>query len=423
MYRRRSTRRSLAVAGALISLALATTACASKGGSVASGTTGDSGPIHLGLIADYTGQQSYLGPDMESGVRTALTAINAAGGILGRQVDLSTGDTVGDPVDAIPAFRKMISTSHVVAMVGPTSNEGPALLPIAKASKIPMFLQGGTTALDHEANPFYFRTTVGDGSLGKAMAAYATTNHLMKAAFAFTTSTAAQTLVQPIKQAYTAKGGTVVAEVHLVPSASSYRSEIQALMAAKPDVVFLQQDPQTAGTFFHEAAELGFDNQTTWVGSDTEMSEDIFKALGPSLATVNFYFAHGSVMHDAALAAFTTAYKKQTGKDQPLTFAPESYDATTILALAMEKAKSIDGDAVRKAVLEVSNPSPGAVAVSTFAEGKAALDAGKSINYEGVASNDDFDQWHNVAGPFVISTWTEAGKLADVLALDPTQLG
>jgi branched-chain amino acid transport system substrate-binding protein len=275
MHRPRSTHRPIAVAGALIALALATTACASKGGSSTSGSSG-SGPIHLGLIADYTGQQSYLGPDMESGVRTALAAINAAGGVMGRQVDLSTGDTVGDPVDAIPAFRKMISTNHVVAMVGPTSNEGPALLPIAKASKIPMFLQGGTTALDHETNPFYFRTTVGDGSLGKAMAAYATSKHLMKAAFAFTTSTAAQTLVQPIKQAYTAKGGSVVAEVHLVPSASSYRSQIQTLMAAKPDVVFLQQDPQTAGTFFHQAAELGFDNQTTWVGSDTEMSEDIF---------------------------------------------------------------------------------------------------------------------------------------------------
>src|SRR6266567_5368038 len=121
MHRPRSTRRPVVVAGALIALALATTACASKGGSSTSGSSGGSGPIHLGLIADYTGQQSYLGPDMESGVRTALAAINAAGGVMGRQVDLSTGDTVGDPVDAIPAFRKMISTNHVVAMVGPTS--------------------------------------------------------------------------------------------------------------------------------------------------------------------------------------------------------------------------------------------------------------------------------------------------------------
>jgi ABC-type branched-subunit amino acid transport system substrate-binding protein len=419
MFRPRSTHRPVVVAGALIMLAVATTACASKSGSSAA----SSGAIHLGLMADYTGAQSYLGPDMQSGARTAITAINAAGGVMGRQLDLSTGDTVGDPVDAIPAFRKMISANHVAAVVGPTSNEGPALLPIAKSSKIPMFLQGGTTALDHETNPFYFRTTVGDGTLGKAMAAYATTKHLMKAAFAFTTSTAAQTLVAPIKQAYTAKGGSVVAEVQLVPSASSYRSQIQTLMAAKPDVVFLQQDPQTAGTFFHQAAELGFDNKTTWVGSDTEMSEDIFKALGSSLATVNFYFAHGSVMHDAALAAFTTAYKQQTGKDQFLTFAPESYDATNLIALAMEKAKTTDGDAVRKAVLEVSSPSPGAVAVSTFAEGRAALAQGKSINYEGVASNDDFDQWHNVAGPFVISTWSKDGKVADVLALDPSQLG
>lgn len=411
--------RRLAAGGAAVVTLVGVAACASHSGS----GSGGSGLIHIGLMADYSGQQSYLGPDMESGVRTAIQVINEAGGVMGRKFDLSTGDTVGDPVDAIPAFRKMLSVNHVVAVVGPTSNEGPALLPIAKQQKIPMFIQGGTTALDHETNPYYFRTTVGDGTLGKAMAAYAVAKHLLRGAFAFTTSTAAQTLVTPIKRAFTAKGGSVVADVQLVPSASSYRSAIQTLMAAHPDVVFLQQDPQTAATFFHEVSELGFDNQTTWVGSDTEMSQDVFKALGPKLATTNFYFAHGSVMHNAAETAFTAAYKKDTGKDQPLTFAPESYDATTILALAMEKAKSTDGTKVAQAVLQISNARPGAVKVYTFAEGKAALAKGEQINYEGVASNDDFDQWHNVAGPFVVSTWTPQGVLQDVLALSPEQLG
>jgi ABC-type branched-chain amino acid transport systems, periplasmic component len=408
------------VAALGVATAVALTACSSQANAAGSGIP--SGPIHIGLMADYTGAQSYLGPDMESGVRTAIATINAAGGVDGHKFALSTGDTVGDPVDAIPAFRKLVSANHIVATVGPTSNSGPALLPIAKSSQIPMFLQGGTTALDHETNPFYFRTTAGDAILGRAMAAFAIKKKLMKAAFAFTSSTSAQTLVTPIKDAYTAKGGSVVANVQLVPAASSYRSQIQTLMAAKPDVVFLQQDPQTAATFFHEAQELGFDNQTTWVGTDTEMSEDIFKALGPTLSTTNFYFAHGGVMHDAAVAAFTAEYKKQTGKDQPLTFAPESFDATTILALAMLKAHSTDGDAVRKAVLEVSSASPGAVAVSTFAAGKAELAKGKTINYEGVASNDDFDKWHNVAGPMVVSTWTTSGTLQDVLALSPADL-
>lgn len=397
---------------------LALTACSAT----ASGSSTPTGPIHLGLMADYTGAQSYLGPDMESGVRTAIAEINAAGGVLGQKVDLSTGDTVGDPVDAIPAFRKLVSVNHIVATVGPTSNSGPALLPIGKQEKIPMFLQGGTTALDHETNPFYFRTTAGDAVLGRAMAAYAIKQHLLKAAFAFTSSTSAQTLVTPIQTAFKAGGGKVVANVQLVPAASSYRSQIQQLMAAKPDVVFLQQDPQTAGTFFHEAAELGFDNQTTWVGTDTEMSEDIFKALGPTLSTTNFYFAHGGTLNGPAVAAFNAAYKAQTGKDQPLTFAPESYDATNILALAMEKAKSTSGDAVRQAALQVSEPSAGAVKVYTFAEGKKALDAGKAINYEGVASTDDFDRWHNVAGPFVVSTWTTAGSLKDVMAFTSSDL-
>ncbi len=405
-------------AGVLVALA----ACSGSGATSSSSTT-SSDPIHLGLMADYTGAQSYLGPDMESGVRTALAEINAAGGILGRQVDLSTGDTVGDPVDAIPAFRKLVSTNHIIASIGPTSNSGPALLPIAQSLTLPMFLQGGTTALDHNTNPFFFRTTVGDGSLGKAMAAFAIKKQLMKAAFAFTSSTSAQTLVDPIKAAYTAKGGTVVANVQLVPAASSYRSQIQQIMATKPDVVFIQQDPQTAATFFQEASELGFDNQTTWVGTDTEMSHYVFEALGPKLATTNFFFAHGGTVNDPAVAVFNAAYLKQTGKSQPLTFAPESYDATLILALAIDKAKTTDGAAVSKAVLEVSKPSAGAVNVYSYSDGLAALAKGQTINYDGVASTDDFDQYHNVAGPFVVSSWTTAGSLQDVMSLTPADLG
>lgn len=412
-------RRITALIGLSAAVLAGSVACASSSSS--GGNSTGSGAIQIGLMADYTGQQSYLGPDMESGVRTAIAVINADGGVLGRPLSLSTGDTVGDPVDAIPAFRKLISANQITAIVGPTSNEGPALLPIAAQNHLPMFLQGGTTALDHETNPYYFRTTVGDATLGKAMAAFARVRGFKRAAFAFTTSTAAQTLVDPIKNEFLAKGGTVVASVNLVPAASSYRSNIQQLMAAKPDVVFFQQDPQTAGTFFHEAAELGFNTKTTWVGTDTEMSQDVFKALGPTLATTNFFFAHGSVEHSRALAAFTAAYKKKTGSSQFLTFAPESYDATTILALAIDKAGSTSGPAIAKAVLEVTTESPGAVTVYTYADGLAALKAGKTIKYSGVASTDVFDQWHNVAGPMVVSRWNATGTIADVLALDAKQ--
>lgn len=440
----RSTRRGPAVMAVVISAALAIAGCSSSSSAknaaatVGAGQTSASGsassassgaaapnggsPINIGLMADYTGVQSYLGPDMESGVRTALAEINAAGGVMGRKLQLYTGDTVGDPVDAIPAFRKLVSVNHIVATVGPTSNSGPALLPIAKQNNMPMFLQGGTTALDHETNPYFFRTTVGDGVLGKAMAAFANSKHYMRAAFAFVSSTSAQTLIAPIKAAYTAGGGSVVASVSLVPAASSYRSQIETLIAAHPDVVFFQQDPQTAGTFFHEAVELGFDSKTNWVGTDTESSQDVFKAIGPTIATTNFYTTYGGTEQDPALAAFTTAYQKQTGKTKFLTFAPESYDATIILALAMEKAKTTDGAAVDKAVLDVSKPGAGSVTVSTYADGLAALKAGKAINYDGVASTDDFDQWHNVAGPMVVSTWTSDGTLKNVASFADADL-
>jgi branched-chain amino acid transport system substrate-binding protein len=377
-------------------------------------------PIPVGFMGPFTGFISFDGPDELTGVKAAVAEVNAAGGVLGHPLKVFQADSASDPVDAVPAFRKLVSVDHILVEFGPTSNSGPALLPIAAQAHIPIFLQGGTTALNHETNPWFFRTTPADSVQGQAMAYFAVEHHWLKGALAFTTASSAQTLVAPITQAYEHRGGKVVATVALVPDASSYRAEILKLLAAKPQVIFFQMDPQTSGTFFSEATQLGLDHATNWIGTNLQTTSDFLKAVGPAVATYHLWMTNGALENDPAANAFNYWNKRVNHLTAPANLAPEEYDGVILAALAMTAAKSLDPNVFVKDIVKVASP-PGTPCYN-YAQCVTLLKAGKKINYQGAASTDDFDRWHNVLGPWSVYVWTSSGALKTVATISTQAL-
>jgi len=379
--------------------------------------------VTFGFLGGFTGNESFLGPDMMTGVKAALAQINASGGVLGCQVSLSTGDTANDPVDAVPAYRKM-AAENVPVIIGPTS-EGEAALPDMMRAKIPTFVQGGTTDLDKvTGNPYFWRTTPSDAAQAAAMAYYAISKGWTRAAIAFTNDTGSTPIVAPLEAAFLKGGGKIVDKESLVPDQANYQSAVEALAAAKPQVVFLQQDPQTAGTFFKEVQSAGFDAQTNWIGTNVEATSDVFKALGVSAATTNLNMTNGVSQGGQAVANFNKWYQQVNHTKSPANLSQESYDATLIAAFAIDKAKSFDGQTIAGQIAGVASP-PGTT-VYTYAQGLAALKSGNDINYEGVASSDDFNQYHNVYGPFGVYKFTTKGDttlLTTVTAAQAATLG
>jgi branched-chain amino acid transport system substrate-binding protein len=367
------------------------------------------GTVKIGVIGAFTGNEGFLGPDLMTGVKTAAAEINAAGGILGKKVVFTSADDAGDAVDAVPAFRKMVSVDKPAAIIGPFSMTGPAVMPLIRQNQVPTFQIGGTTQLDHTRVNYFWRANASDDQEGTADAYWAIHQHYKTAAFAYTTDASASTLEAPTRSAYVHNGGKVVITANLVPDASSYRSDILKIMAAHPQVVFFQQDPQTAGTFFNEVAQLGFDTKTHWIGTDVEFSSDVFKALGSKIATTNMVFTNNSLQNGAATKAFIKRYQSLYHTKVAAVAAPEGYDSVIVAALAMQKAGSIQGAKWNRDIMAVSNP-PG-TKVYTFAQGKRLLAQHKKINYEGVGSSVDFNQYHNVIGPFGVYHFSTSGSI------------
>ena len=76
------------------------------------------------------------------------------------------------------------------------------------------------------------------------------------------------------------------------------------------------------------------------------------------------------------------------------------YDSFNIMALAMVLAKSTNPSKWNASITSITNPRPGAVVVSTYAQGLQALKQGKSIRYVGAQGAVDFDKYHNSSGVF-----------------------
>jgi branched-chain amino acid transport system substrate-binding protein len=391
------------------------TACGSSGDN--NGTTNTT-PIKVGVIGPMSGFESFIGPDILKGVQVAVEQINANGGILGRQVQIVTADTGGDAVDAVPALQKLINVDQVNLIIGPSSLEAAAVLPLLQQSKIPDIIVGGTTQLDNLTSKYVWRSSPSDNLLGVSMAFYANSKGYTKAALVFGSNESAQTLKSPVIEAFKRHGGTIVADISLVPDQSSYRSEIEQLYATNPQVVFTQVDAQTGATLFSEIKELkGLG--LPFVGTDVTASSDFIKAIKPAVAQQVLTSLQGTSTGGQATAEFTQLYNAKFHAT-PVELADYGYDGMNILALAADAAGSLDGDAISAKMKTVANPP--SETVSDYKTGYASLKANKKINYDGASGPMDFNEHNNVTGGFDAVSSDSSGNIKVIKTITAQQL-
>src|SRR5947209_6166899 len=115
-----------------------------------SGTSNkQSGTLVVGGFNPFTGPDAAFGPEMMAGCFPAVALINADGGVLGHQLKCLAVDTRGDPADAVPAANKLAATtSNLIGVLGPSSDEADATAPIFEQSKIPMFADTGEASFN-----------------------------------------------------------------------------------------------------------------------------------------------------------------------------------------------------------------------------------------------------------------------------------
>jgi len=116
-------------------------------------------PIKIGELASYTRQADFMDP-YRYGWQMALDEINAAGGVLGRQIEVISRDDNGQPEDAVRVAQELISKQKVFMLMGGFySHVGLAISEVAKREKVPyVTAHAATTKLLWESgHPYVFR--------------------------------------------------------------------------------------------------------------------------------------------------------------------------------------------------------------------------------------------------------------------------
>jgi ABC-type branched-subunit amino acid transport system substrate-binding protein len=397
--------------------ACATTTSGGSGGSSSLGS--GSSPVTFGVLHPFTGAYASVGEAALQGVTVAASEINANGGILGHKLQIVHADTLGDPVDAVPAAENMIASSHPVGIIGPGGLEIGAIQRILDTDKIPFEFEGGDTAFDNTTDPMLWRDSPSDLQEGVAMAVWALEHGYKRAAFMMSSITTAQDFIPYISGAYKAGGGTIVANETLTPGLTSYRTEALKVAQAHPQVIFSQMEPPTAAVVTQNFKEI--DNLAIpIIASDTSAAAEWIKAVTPAVANKAVLSCEGASATSPANAVFMKYFNEDYKGQQPLASATYAYDATIALALAIDKAGTTNGPTYAKDIPLVTSP-PGTV-VYDYKTAMADLKAGKKINYDGASGNMDYNQYHNVFGPYEMVRSNLAGVEQVVGTISAAQL-
>ena len=428
----------LATVGLALALALGVTACASSSSTTGSSSAASGSTLTVADVAPFSGPDAALGPTYLATCYGATTAINSDGGVMGHKLTCKSVDTRGDPADAVPAVNQMFaSTNNLALVIGCTSDEAAAVVPIINSHKMAMFCMTGQSEFDHVHYPYFYRLVPPDLEEAYAMVAIAKQLGYKRVALAFGNDIGSQTFIQPAIAGLKTAGITMTTNQTLDLNATTFRTEAEAIIASHPDAIMTEALGNADPTLFSEIKQLNGGKVIPIVATSAAISPPFFKAsaaaVGATTFTANFH-ADNLVTESSgpAYAAFSKALLAEQGKVPGTTgdfttylSAPGGvhlYDGINLAALAMIMSKSTNPAVYGPDIIKIGNGVAGATVVYSFAQGAAALKAGKAIRYEGPGGPTNFDGYHDSTGIFQVDTYSDNGNVNVVGNLTAAQL-
>ncbi len=323
-------------------------------------TTAPAGPIKIGGGFALTGAESSLDLPAANGAQLAAKEINAAGGVLGRQIDFIVHDTKYDMTVTAQVAKQFVEQDKVVAVVGFTDSDSVlASGPTIQAAGLPFIIAGATSPkLPAQIGDMLFFACFGDNVQAAVGAEYGFKNYGKNAYLLWDKGVEYTTLLGGyFKARFTELGGTLVLEDTYEDNATDFSAQIAKVKALpqQPDFYFVSAMPYNVGPVVKQFRDAGLTGPI--IGGDGYDTPDILSVAGPAAENV-FFTTHALI--DATggtegIKKFIAAYNKEYGHDPENAFAALGYDAVYLLVDAIKRAGSTDAQAVKKALESTSN--------------------------------------------------------------------
>ena len=311
--------------------------------------------IRIGEYASLTGKEATYGQASHKGTVLAIEEINAAGGVLGKKLELFTEDDQSKSGEAATVVKKLISRDKVIAVIGEiVSSRSLEAAPICQHAKIPMISPSSTAPEVTMIGDYIFRVCFIDPFQGTVMAKFAKgTLKLRKVALLTSVSSAYSVgLAKYFKERFDADGGTVAIEQRYSEGDKDFRAQLTAIKAANVEGIFVPGYYTEAALICRQARDLGL--TVPLFGGDGWESPELVSIGGKAVEGTHFVTHYSPENKDPFVAGFNERFQKRWGNVSD-TLTGLGYDAAKMLANAIERAGTTDGHKLRDALGSTKN--------------------------------------------------------------------
>ncbi|WP_164713544.1 ABC transporter substrate-binding protein [Variovorax atrisoli] len=308
----------------------------------------------IGVSLPQTGPKALVGRNFKQGVELAVAEINAAGGVLGKPLEVVFEDDQGDnPNGAINAVNKLMQVSKVPVMIGPHYSVTQMATQKTYCNGKVVSLTGGTSvAITHSGCNYVIRTRSDDDVQAKALIAYAQKELKAgeKTAIFYANDDFGKSGQARVVAQMASLGLKPVAVESHNPSDKDYSAQLAKLQKAGAELVILWAHDTDAALILRQAKQFGL----PFKFAGAVLSEEAFLKLAGSAAEGSMsasYFVPTDP--NPAVQAFVKKYEAKY-RMAPDVWSATYYDATILAARAINEARSPDVEKIREAFSRVS---------------------------------------------------------------------
>lgn len=355
----------------------------------------------IGALMDVTGPIASFMPPLQNAAALAIKHVNTQGGLLKGKAVLVVGDTQGVAQSAVDAAGKLVNLEKVPVVMGAFMSG--TTMAAASASTIPAGVvllspTATTPAMTNLADKdLAYRLVPSDNYQGEVLARMVLKAGIKKVAVTYVNNDYGVGIGGTFVEAYKAAGGTVTAAIKHEEKKNSYRAELATLAAGGAEaLVVVAYAGDSGGTIVKQSLEGGLFSR--FIGTDGLRDEALIKEVGAKALATSFFSSPTSPADNAAQGLLHKLYNDEFKSGADKAFVDQTYDATFMSALAIEKAGTADRTKIAAALRSIATGQGEVVRPGEWAKAKKLIAEGKALTYVGAGGAYVFDAKGDVKG-------------------------
>jgi ABC-type branched-subunit amino acid transport system substrate-binding protein len=348
--------------------------------------------LQLGVLTPLTGAGAFDGPRMLKAMQAVATEVNAAGGVLGRQIELIVEDDETNPEAAVRAAHKLIDVDKVPVIMGTwASAVTMAVAPVCWEGKTFLTTVSGADTITQLPHQGYLIRTQPNNYLQATKHAEFIIRHGKKKVFILSIQAPFTAPTQKrLTDVLTPADVVVVGSLVYDKDKASYRSEVDQALKTSPELIYLNGYAPDVGVILRDLYRADY--------TGTKFTQS-YALTGQSLQQLPKEITEGVITVQPSADVDSPAYAaaaKRLGIAAPDSYEAQATDWISIVVLTIAQCGHAHGTAIRDNVRKVTNSD--GEKVYTAVDGLAAIKTGKKIKYSGAS------------GP---CTFTDIGDITD----------